>query len=134
MGTHAGMFIGATLYDPGGNYLSDRLNSLSGEERDNFHPTLNDYVNDQSQNGSDIRVYRYDLLPADISTILRRTDENPGAILYCANAVQSCIAGVGPFKNIWTPWSFTMTFPSSLANRLQSLTTGSCTNPSGGKC
>jgi len=133
IGTHAGMFVGDQLFDPGGSYMDDRTRFMSAEERDEFVPTLNDYAKYHSTSGGDVRIYRYDLNDEDMSTISKRVDQSPGGVLFCANSVQTCIAGVGPFE-ISTPWRFTMTFPSTLATRLQGLPTGNCTKYGGGAC
>jgi len=128
-GTHAGMFIGDRLYDPGGDYANQR-----GRKDPDYLTSLNDYVSFQLEDGNDVRIYRFTLGSTDMTTILGRTADFPGSAGFCAANVQSCIAGIGPFIDISATW---LTTPASLANRLNTMIsggTGSCMGPSGQKC
>jgi hypothetical protein len=131
-GRHSGMFAGRELSDPSGSYVFQRSSAPGWPGA-----SLDDYVAFQLEDGSNVRVYRFRLLPADFADVERRiraTGVTPP--LFCAVAVQNQIAGVGPFAGIETTgW----TSPSALARRLDSLvggavTAGACVRPAGNSC
>lgn len=131
-GRHAGLFAGPWLSDPSGSYVTQRANALEWPG-----PSLADYVAFQLEDGADVRVYRFRLRETDFAEVERRVRSSGSTMpLFCASAVQSHIAGVGPFKDVAdTFW----TSPNSLALQLQRLAGdpgkgGSCQRPSGKPC
>ena len=131
-GSHAGLFIGARLSDPSGNYVSDRSRDPAWRG-----PSLADYVDYQMNDGDHVLVYRFRLDPAAFATVDARVrDCGSTPPLFCAAAVQNQIAGVGPFAGVGTVgW----TSPSALAQLLDGLTIGatalgSCLRPDGARC
>jgi hypothetical protein len=131
-GSHAGLFIGARLSDPSGNYASDRSRDPAWRG-----PSLADYVDYQMHDGDKVLVYRFRLDPAAFATVDARVRDWGGtAPLFCAAAVQNQIAGVGPLAGVGTVgW----TSPSALAQLLDGLTIGgtalgSCLRPDGARC
>ena len=131
-GSHAGLFIGARLSDPSGNYAADRARDPAWRG-----PSLADYVDYQMHDGDKVLVYRFRLDPASFATVDARVRDWGGtAPLFCAAAVQNQIAGVGPFAAVGTVgW----TSPAALAQLLDGLTIGattlgSCLRPDGARC
>ena len=130
-GSHAGLFIGARLSDPSGNYVSDR-SAIKGWRG----PSLRDYVDYQMNDGDDVRVYRFLLEKADHATIDERVRiAGATAPLFCAAAVQNQIAGVGPFTGVAPIW---WTSPAAVAQLLDSLlatrVAGNCQRADGTRC
>lgn len=126
-GTHVGIWIGDTLYDPAGSY----------DGKDNY--SLNDYLKYQSNGGKDlnIQIYRFNLSDEDRSSLLSRVDaaNEAGGTWggWCASAVQECLAGVGSFKSVSVPGLFPV-LPGTLGSTLKQLGTGTCFKYGGGSC
>lgn len=95
-GIHAGLFIGATLYDPSGTYVGNRSGDRAWRR-----PTLVDYLDYQLADGPDVRLYRFPL-NADDFTVIRARIKQAGWTMptYCANSVRDALAGVGPFRGL----------------------------------
>jgi hypothetical protein len=131
-GTHAGLFVGARLSDPAGNYAMARRGE-PGWER----PTLRDYVEHQMVDGYRVQIFRFKLEPADIKIIDARAAKAGITVpLNCAVEVRDEFAGVGPFKSI-EPKGWLS--PSGLAELLLPLiegptAVGTCAWPNGRSC
>ncbi len=93
-GTHAGLFVGARMSDPAGNYWRERR-----DDPDWKHPTLRDYVRHQMVDGLRVQVFRFRLDPADIKIIDQRVANQGITVpLNCAAEVRDQVANVGVFK------------------------------------
>ncbi len=131
-GTHAGMFVGTRLSDPAGNYAMARRGEPGWKG-----PTLHDYVEHQMVDGYRVQIFRFKLVPGDISIIDSRV-ANAGITvpLNCAAEVRDEVAGVGLFKAI-NPKGWLS--PSALAEALLPLiegptAVGACVWPNGQPC
>ena len=117
-GTHAGMFVGARLSDPAGNY-----GMLRRFELDWKGPTLRDYVEHQMIDGLRIQLFRFKLDPADIKIIDERVAAQGITVpLNCAAEVRDQIPNVGVFKAL-KPSGWLS--PNELAEQLLPLIEGS---------
>jgi len=131
-GTHAGLFVGARLSDPAGNYWRER-HGEPGWER----PTLRDYVEHQMVDGLRVQIFRFRLNPTDIRIIDTRVAHAGITVpLNCAAEVRAQVANVGAFKALngkgWLS-------PSGLAEELLPLiegpgAVGTCVWPNGRPC
>lgn len=131
-GTHSGMFVGARMSDPAGNYEMVRR-----FESDWKGATLRDYVQHQMVDGLRVQLFRFKLDPADINIIDERVARQGITVpLNCAVEVRDQIANVGVFKALKpTGWLS----PNELAEQLLPLITGPvavgvCTWPNGRSC
>lgn len=131
-GTHSGMFVGARMSDPAGNYEMVRRfeSAWTGA-------TLRDYVQHQMVDGLRVQLFRFRLDPADIKIIDERVAKQGITVpLNCAVEVRDQIANVGVFKAIpSTGWLS----PNELAEQLLPLidgptAVGVCTWPNGRPC
>ena len=103
IGTHAGVVVGsgsnAVLYDPGGSYRNAEKGS--GDALYGRDVNLNDYVNYQRKDGSDVQTYMFPTTPAQEAAIKARIENNgshgPG---YCAADTSKALDGIGPFKGL----------------------------------
>jgi hypothetical protein len=116
-GTHAGMFVGARMSDPAGNYWRERRDDPAWQR-----PTLRDYVAHQMVDGLRVQVFRFKLNLADIKIVDQRVaDQGITVPLNCAAEVRDQIANVGVFKALKpTGWLS----PSALAEQLLPLIEG----------
>lgn len=102
IGAHVGVVIqrdGSTqVYDPGGDYRSDLRGSGGLVEE---QASLSDYIAYQRADGPWVNVSRFDTTPDQEQQILSNIEEvgDPGPG-FCAAAVSSVLAGVGPFEDI----------------------------------
>ena len=131
-GTHAGLFVGARLSDPAGNY--DRVRHF---EHDWKGPTLFDYVQHQMVDGLRVQLFRFKLDAADINIIETRVAHQGITVpLNCAVEVRDQIANVGLFKAL-KPAGWLS--PNELAEQLLPLiegptAVGVCVWPNGRPC
>ncbi len=131
-GTHVGIFAGMRLNDPAGSYLGTRAMDENWPG-----PSLADYVEFQKGDGDNIQIYRFRLAPADFAALdARMAAAGPTPPLFCAVAVQSLIAGLGPFKDIPAAGWAT---PASLGEQLERLvasraSAGQCVQPDNRPC
>ena len=103
IGTHAGVVVGsgsdAVLYDPGGNYRNAEKGS--GDALYGRDVNLNDYINYQRKDGSEVQIYTFLTTPAQEAAIKARIENNgsrgPG---YCAADTSKALDGIGPFKGL----------------------------------
>ena len=93
-GTHAGLFVGARMSDPAGNYWRERRDDPTW-----LRPTLRDYVAHQMVDGLRVQVFRFKLDLADIQIIDKRVANQGITVpLNCAAEVRDQVANVGLFK------------------------------------
>jgi RHS repeat-associated protein len=119
IGTHAGVEVGtgkdAVLYDPGGSYHNDEKGS--GDALYGRGVNLNDYINYQKKDGSDVQTYTFPTTPSEEAAIKARIENNgsrgPG---FCAADTSKALKGIGPFKNL----GISVT-PSGLGRALRSI-------------
>lgn len=128
---HAGMFAGKMLFDPAGSYESTRR-----EDEGWRGPTLADYIRFQLEDGPDVKLYRFELVPAHFDEVTDKIRESGFTVpLFCAVRVQSVIAGVPPFEALNDSW---LMHPAALAVDLDRIIAanarGACTWPDGRSC
>ncbi len=62
---------------------------------------LDDYINYQLQDGSDVKSYTFKTTPEEDAQIIKRIEAKGGVMGgFCSTAVGEVLRGIGPFKNL----------------------------------
>jgi RHS repeat-associated protein len=116
IGTHVGGLIVDEIYDPGGDYFTERPKQCNCDD----FSGLDDYIKYQLEEGPDIDVYTFKTSPEEDKILKERIFKTPGGPGFCASAMRKVLHGVGPFKDLQLPGIFPST-PRGLGEDLKNI-------------